>query len=439
MAETLVDKRSDGSYALNERGEWTAYFYTLQKLLSHYLQKGMRMQPAQAQQKLSKLRQFSEQNIHTIDDYLEKLPQISNFIGENNLQKLSSFISQHFITSLDKIREQLYERELPKAKDRYENPYRVPGNDLLDEFEEAFSKAKILSWPPINGRVTHADASASDVEMIRHEPQDTRPPGEKLLEQVSTAFMQAKPLIYPPGVASLPAAAGAGPPSTEQEFKDDTERSKMPSQRMLASLGSEFDVAKSLSYGDHDEGSHYGSNDQTSPYAALPTQVLFKEYTQMMGSVSKFSKTRDNAGYQAWLAKLAPQKKAAIHINNFHSKELNGQTIPWPQQLNKVSTAVFLDITTLSKIKEEIVAYRKVLIKLQGSLRQAAQKSGNPLMIQKLYAQLVSIFENRDTISSKKTSLKMLLLQVTHAESKNYLQQELDQLIDNLKELYHLD
>ena len=49
MAETLVDKRSDGSYALNERGEWTAYFYTLQKLLSHYLQKGMRMQPAQAQ------------------------------------------------------------------------------------------------------------------------------------------------------------------------------------------------------------------------------------------------------------------------------------------------------------------------------------------------------------------------------------------------------
>ena len=433
MAETLVDKRSDGSYALNERGEWTAYFYTLQKLLSHYLQKGMRMQPAQAQQKLSQLRQFSEQNIHTIDDYLEKLPQVSKFIGENNLQKLSSFISQHFITSLDTIREQLYERELPKAKDRYENPYRVPGNDLLDEFEEAFSKAKILSWPPINGRVTHTDASASDVEMMSHEPQDTRPPGEKLLEQVSAAFMQAKPLVY---LASLPTAASAGPPSAQQEFKNDT---KMPSQRMLASLGSEFDVAKSLSYGDHDEGSHYGSNDQTSPYAALPTQVLFKEYTQMMGSVSKFSKARDNAGYQAWLARLAPQKKAAIYINNFHSKELNGQTIPWPQQLNKVSTAVFLDTTTLSKIKEEIVAYRKVLTRLQGSLRQAAQKSGNPLMIQKLYAQLVSIFENRDTISSKKTSLKMLLLQVTHAESKNYLQQELGQLIDNLKELYHLD
>ena len=150
MPVDLIKKNSENHYDLTNEGEMTAYFYTIQKLLNHYMIKYKSMSQDSVQQKLSDLKNFMNQNFKSLDDYLNKINLLADFIHESDVNTFSGFIGKQFLPVLNNTKKSLLDREVPKYKDRYENPLRTPSYALLEDLEDIFLKSPALVWPPVS-------------------------------------------------------------------------------------------------------------------------------------------------------------------------------------------------------------------------------------------------------------------------------------------------
>lgn len=388
MHQPLISKRSEGNYELSETGLSRAYMLTMQRLLVHYAQQALKQPPAEAQAMGQKLPAFTAQVIKKLDDYFDQLPQFAAFIKEPNASRLGAYIGQNFMPQLEKVKDKLLETEIPKFKAEYENPYRVPSNDLIMLYAADFANVPPLTYKPFDPEAEAEEKlKAAELVLPGETPAGSGPkpqPGEVLLQRFASAFITARPLTYVPDTGS-----------------------------------------------DEEDG-----GDMAGP--AIPQQLSFRNFVQIVNTVSRYIKAGDQAGYAKFYQSLPPIQQSAYTYYTLFQKEAQQQQIPWSDEIHKVMQRAKVDAGIANKLKDEVEAYRKVSLTLSRALAAAQQKGMPPQLAQSLYPQLVTIFENSGALAEKRTALKMSLLQVVQPEAKEAISQILNQQLEELAGLYGL-
>lgn len=389
MKQPLISKRSEGSYELSETGLARAYMMTMQRLLVHYAQQALKIAPADAQKLGAGLPGLTAQIIRKLDDYFDKLPLFAAFIKEPNTGRLGAYIGQHFMPQLEKVKEKLLETEIPKFKAEYENPYRVPSNDLLMLFGADFAKTPLLQYKPFDP-AGEADEALKAAELVLPgEPApDSGPrpqPGEILLERYGSVFFTARPLSYVPDTGSDDADSGAN-----------------------------------------------------HALSAIPQQISFRNCIAVVNTVARFLRAQDQKGYARYYASLPVKQQAAYTFYTLFQKAAQQQEIAWPDEMQKIMHRAKLDAGSAHKLRDEVEAYRRVAQSLQRALAAGQQKGMSPQLAQSLYPQLVAIFENSGNLEEKRTALKMSLLQVATLPAKEAIGEILAAQLEELTELYGL-
>ena len=161
-------------------------------------------------------------------------------------------------------------------------------------------------------------------------------------------------------------------------------------------------------------------------FEAVVQQISFKEYVQLSNKRSKFVKSKDEQGYQSWLSELEPRLRVCVIINQLLAKEQNAQEINWERQMSSMSDQLYLELNKIKKIKHESGIYREVLSSLHGLLQKLPGETSG------LYPQLILLLDKRENIDSKKSALKIMLLQITDPASREKLFTEIVKLLDRL-------
>jgi hypothetical protein len=390
MLQPLISKRSEGAYELSETGVERAYLTTMQRLLVHYAQQALKTPPAEAQVLSQKLPAFTTQIIKKLDDYFDQLPQFAAFIKEPNAGRLGAYIGQNFMPQLEKVKEKLLETEIPKFKAEYENPYRVPSNDLIMQFAGLFASAPPLTYKPFDPEAEAEEKlKAAELVLPGETPAGSGPkpqPGEMLLGKYASFFITARPLTYTP-----------------------------------------------------DTGDSSGDDEGDSPSAPLvPQQMTFRTFVQVVNTVARYIKAQDQAAYAKYYQSLPPIQQAAYTYYTLFQKEAQGQSVAWSEEIHKVMQRAQIDAGAANKLKDEVEAYRKVSTSLSRALAAGQQKGMPPQLAQSLYGQLIGIFENNGNLAEKRTALKMSLLQVTVAAAKEGITSILGPQLEELQGLYGL-
>lgn len=391
MHDPLISKKSEGNYELSEAGLSRAYMMTMQRLLVHYAQQALKTPPAEAQAMGQKLPGFIAQVIKKLDDYFDQLPQFAAFIKEANAARLGAYIGQNFMPQLEKVKEKLLETEIPKFKSEYENPYRVPSNDLIMRFAADFAKAPPLTYKPFDPEAEAEEKlKAADLVLPGEEavtaggvkPQ----PGEVLLNRYASFFITARPLSYTPDTGS-------------------------------------------------DDPDENGA-DAAGP--SVPQQITFRAFVQVVNTVARYIKAADQAGYAKFYQSLPPVQQAAYTYYTLFQKAAQQQDVAWSDEIHKVMVRAKIDAGAANKLKDEVESYRKVSLSLSRALAAGQQRGMPPQLAQTLYPQLISIFENTGSLAEKRTALKMSLLQVIQPEAKEAITQILSPQLEELAGLYGL-
>lgn len=388
MHQPLISKKSEGNYELSETGLSRAYMMTMQRLLVHYAQQALKQPPAEAQAMGQRLPAFITQVIKKLDDYFDQLPQFAAFIKEPNAGRLGAYIGQNFMPQLEKVKEKLLETEIPKYKAEYENPYRVPSNDLIMLYAADFAKAPPLTYKPFDPEAEAEEKlKAAELVLPGEAPQGSGPkpqPGEVLLQRYASFFITARPLTYVPDTGS-------------------------------------------------DEGDEVDSG-----MPAVPQQITFRTFVQIVNTVGRYVKAADQAGYAKFYQSLTPIQQSAYTYYTLFQKAAQQQDIAWSDEIHKVMQRAKVDAGVANKLKDEVEAYRKVSLTLSRALSAGQQKGMAPQLAQSLYPQLITIFENTGNLAEKRTALKMSLLQVTEPAAKEAITSILSAQLEELADLYGL-
>ncbi|MBL8034377.1 MAG: hypothetical protein JNJ69_11780 [Leptospiraceae bacterium] len=388
MHQPLISKKSEGNYELSETGLSRAYMMTMQRLLVHYAQQALKQPPAEAQAMGQRLPAFITQVIKKLDDYFDQLPQFAAFIKEPNAGRLGAYIGQNFMPQLEKVKEKLLETEIPKYKAEYENPYRVPSNDLIMLYAADFAKAPPLTYKPFDPEAEAEEKlKAAELVLPGEAPQGSGPkpqPGEVLLQRYASFFITARPLTYVPDTGS-------------------------------------------------DEGDEVDSG-----MPAVPQQITFRTFVQIVNTVGRYVKAADQAGYAKFYQSLTPIQQSAYTYYTLFQKAAQQQDIAWSDEIHKVMQRAKVDAGVANKLKDEVEAYRKVSLTLSRALAAGQQKGMAPQLAQSLYPQLITIFENTGNLAEKRTALKMSLLQVTEPAAKEAITSILSAQLEELADLYGL-
>ena len=389
LQQPLITKKGEGAYELSEAGVERAYLTTMQRLLVHYAQQALKTPPAEAQALGQKLGAFTQQIIKKLDDYFDQLPQFATFIKEPNAARLGAYIGQNFMPQLEKVKEKLLETEIPKYKAEYENPYRVPTNDLIMLYAGIFASAPPLTYKPFDPEA-EAEEKLKAAELVL--------PGEQ--------------------------AAGSGP-------------KPQPGETLLSRYASSFITARPLSY-TPDTGDSSGEDDGDVGMPSIPQQISFRAFVQVVNTVGRFMKAQDQAGYAKYYQSLPATQQSAYTYYTLFQKEAQGQSVSWSDEIHKVMQRAKIDAGAANKLKDEVEAYRKVSQSLSRALAAGQQKGMPPQLAQSLYGQLVGIFENTGNLAEKRTALKMSLLQVTVPAAKEAITSILAPQLEELQGLYGL-
>ncbi|MCS6984764.1 MAG: hypothetical protein NZM25_06540 [Leptospiraceae bacterium] len=429
MSELLFVRRSDGSYGLSEKGVERSYFLTMKRLLSHYLQNGLKRDPTDIQKRLIAFQDFAQKKLSHPDAYLENLENIAQLIGEPNSARFATYIGQYFLSQLEKTQQQMLTQELPRIKAILENPYHTPSMDFLLKYQDLFLSAKPLVWPPPNQQDAEPQLSQiQETQTIYEKPQL---PGERLLMLLGQEFSLAKELSLKPQIMEPELSHE----TAVEEGNLPTSSSSLPGERLLQTLGSEFQKSQALRW----QEQMVEVAEEVVEGPRLPVQISLREYIEITQRVKKFTQSQDQAGYQKWFAGLNIKGKLILHINNLVQRQRRGEEIYWPHEYMNLIAKTGLDSQVMAKMKEEISAYVHVSQRLSQILHQALSKGLAPTMAQSLYGQLLAVFENKDNYEIKKTALRMSLLAIHQKELKNFLEQELSKLLDEAADLYPLE
>ena len=390
-AEILIQKTGE-HYSFTRSGEMMAYFHTAKRILYHYMLKKQVLDEKTIQQKLGGLQAFLSENFHQRDDYLNKLDLIANYIGEADFSTLSSFFGKQFLVILNQTKQQLFNQEIPKYRKRFENPLRTPSYDLMDYLGPELSRSPNL--PP-------ALSPSKEVKRLLFE------------EEEEASLSNEKPFS-----------------SEKQTFVNGGQgvSEKMLGALLLKSYKEAFMRAEPLSLPLKSEllGKNEDYQKEMKTFEGVVQQISFKEYAQLANKQSKFIKNKDDQGYQSWLSELEPRLRACVIISQLLSKEQNAQEINWERQMSSMSDHLYLELDKIKKIKHESGIYREVLSSLHDLLQKLPGETSG------LYPQLILLFDKRDNIDSKRSALKIMLLQITAPASREKLFTEIVKLLDRL-------
>ncbi|GEM_PF-4477627 len=369
MAEELLQKNDQGTFVLSDRGEYLAYYNALRHLLSHYMSRGLQFPPEKTQKVLSETMARVSREFKTVADFRSRIAELPAWIGEPNTNRLISYIGQHFISTLEKTRAQLMEKELPKARDKYDNPYRTPSWDFLDLYGDLFLKAPAA---------------------LASTPQENR---------IGQMF---------PSPTTAPVAEQAPVPKQPQKSKE-----PMPGQILLSQYQEEFlraplPVSK-------------GSSEQVPVYrkieAFISPDIFFRISETMNGFIAK----KDKEGYQNWFSALAPREKQAIHLRTLVQREERGESIQWNAEYSRLHVMPGDSLDKIQEYAETVREYMGTMKDLRNAL--AGQNQG-------LYRQLLAFISSP---ASKADDLDMLLLQVSDPTARNTIREQSLQLLDNMQ------
>ena len=189
MNKLLIKKGEE--YTLTPEGEYLAYLQSIYSLSIHYIRQLFPQKLTPQFQR--EFHSFLKKECPSIEDFLKKLPSIAQFIGEKDPQRFTQYISKHFTNYLEKVRKNLIQKELPRVKAYYEDPYKTPGKELLFKYEDIFQKA-----PPLNSSSSSEKKPTPEAPLKEKKvpPPSSKEilPGERLLTLYKDFFKKAPPL-----------------------------------------------------------------------------------------------------------------------------------------------------------------------------------------------------------------------------------------------------
>ncbi|MDH5717141.1 MAG: hypothetical protein OEZ22_05840 [Spirochaetia bacterium] len=473
MIKDIVIKKDNGSYGFSTYGESMSYFFTMRQLLSHYMTQVLHAEPAVTQNKINTLKAFTDKNFTKLEDYLEKLNLLAEYIGESDEARFSSFLGRYFLSSLEKTKAKLYQTELPKAKDKFDNPFRAVSNSFLEAYGTLFMKAAPLkikievqdaeediNEPQENYSQVHSNnatnnnqnqyANNEKAAPIIEENKSILIPGSILLDGYEKLFNLAPPLKLErenkeefelnvelsKDVAQenkLEAAALEEKiiPEEPQKPKD----TRLPGQILIEKEGAEFQHSRPLVL----KKETTVNTEQNNDLLKIPRQTLLKHYVSLGSTVSKYMKVKDSEGYQKWYSTLSPVHKLTLNLNNHINKVLRHEQVNWQEVFNQLSKNYKVSVDIIKKVKQETEAYSEILKAIQNILKQTQARGLNAHTAQQMYSQLITLYENKDTTSIKQSELKIILLQIMDEGLKDTLSRDLLNLLSIAKEKYPLE
>ena len=380
-----------------------AYFYTMRNLLNHYMLKKLKLDQGEINTRINNLKDFVDENIESLDDYLNKIELFAHLIQEPESKVLANYIGKQFLPSLESIQKKIIQREVPKYQELHEDPLRTVSHDLLILVQSGFEKAATLIWPP---PPKPKQETENDKTSEKKEDNSERPAAIPQESAPKTSDTSQKN-------ESL---------QTQQEAENSQEA---PGVALLNELTQEFINAEPLKLPLKLEqpppNSNAGNNAPESP-----RQITFKEFTQVMSRISKFSREQDIKSYNAWTASLQPSLKALVSFNRLLSQESKGEKIEWKQQTSLIANYLNLEPKIIERLKYDFLLYRGVLTDFYRIIQ------ASPPAVRGSYQQLISLLSKEEPPEVKKNSLKIALLQFEEENVKLKLEKELGTLIDRL-------
>lgn len=494
---------NDGSLQLSEKGMLTCYYQTLQKLLSHYLKNQLHYSQEQIVKSLERYEIFAGDNFTSLNDYTEKLPQLSAYI-EVDATAFSTFVGKSFLNSLEKTKEEaiqnhfllesapVFSHELPSKKimavlrlafeqasplvlplEESDNSHHTQvehsvtkedqsakqekqhatTQEILEQEKKAMEflspLQKISSMPSKQWQQVLEEFSATqelDLQAVQENLQAQEQPtkAETTLENKSNEDNE-EDIFDPSELASIIAEDE----KQEQELLENSPLARidfLPSKNFLNELKAQFDEANDLhshfSFGEPiaktkvDQATEKEQREATSA-PIIEAQLKLKEYAILLNKVAQFQKNKDHVGYKQWHHKLNLRYKIALHLNKLIVAEKQNP-VSWKTELNTLNEKTYIETNILQKYVQEIRAYRKTITSIRMAMKNAIAKSANAQTVQKGYSNLIDIFENQDTVDSKKVLLKMHLMGIQPQEAQDAMATVLMPLLEKIKTWYPL-
>lgn len=435
----IITRTDSGEYKLSDYGQFRARSNAIKHILNHYLQKGMKVPPDRVAAVIKGLDDLLQKEFQSLEDYLNKLDRLADFIEEPNKTRFATFVGKNFIPTLEKAKTSLFEKELPKYRDRHENPYRTPSNDVLDEFEEAFQKASPLKYPDDGSDrsgqlVADLSADGSQSENAAESREHDTPaelPGVRISEELADEFNRAQPLEYPPGEGrkdnpGLVVDLQAGEQGTSQASEGQSDEDKTPGQIMLEQFGADFE--KSPAY--NAEGDQPEQNVAETAGTEESEKISLRDYATILGKVNRFMKTKDQQGYASWYSTLDDISKAVLNLNSQITKAAKGAEVDLDDVASRLDSHSGFVPGTAARLKNDIIKHRRTLQQIKGAMQKAIKAGADPKTVNSLYGQLVTLLGQNDSVENRKTQLKMMLLPINSPEAKNAMESVFTQLLD---------
>ena len=464
--EELIVKTVNGDYSLTPTGEKELYFLTTRKLLQYYLKEVLKKDINTIAEMMGSLSIFIFNNFTKIEHYLQKLPDLAAFIQESNLERFQKFMGQYFISTLQKEKQSFINNEAEKLKDVMENPHWAPSNELLKVIGAEFLKSPPLK---INGNALNATpeikqqtpenasvvSSSTEIEQSgkpdkpnappiieKTAPPVTEAPGIVLLNLYGNEFNAASPLqsIHlqkPPEIETPPEEIQTLDENLPENQNTDFAPKQKPAQtvevyedpagiRLLKEMGEMFTKAPKLEL----------STGYSAPVAGISNQgqriITLKDFASLINNVSKFTKNKDNAGYQIWYNSLTPIFKGALKINSLYNNEKKGLSVNWGHEVMHFAATTNVNKDELYSLVEDIKLYLKVIHNIRHRLMMDEKIKLSPQTASNIYTQSIYILSGSESADAKKASIRMLLLQITNNEMQQILASDFEKIIHAL-------
>lgn len=434
MSKTILTKQPTGEYTFTDHGELVAHKYTLQRLIHHYLLKGMKRSPEDTKKILSVIMGKINSSFTSLADFQSRAAEIPGWISEPNAQRFLTYIGRHFLSTLEQTRKQLYEKELPAAKDLFDNPYRTPSYDLLALYEKEFTQAPphpsagaqpVTQFPFQKSAETPSAPAAENMpssSAAQPPPEEKRPPGTILLELYGDSFTESPE--HPQSSteqkpAQFPSFDNSAQPVESKSEQPREPLNQPPGARLLELYGQSFSTSPTIPAAPGNTP-QYPFASANSPVESSKVSVTAAVFFQLTQKVHHYQTSGDKAGYQAWFSALPPLEKQTLHLKNLIFQEKKGKPVNWQEQYQKLSLTNGAAESDLPGIQMKISDYLSSLQKIRSAARENAPS---------LYEPLLSFLAD-DTPSL--AALDMLLLQIPDESKKANIRKTMQQVLDNL-------
>lgn len=475
MSENFFSTQEDGSVVFTDKGNSLCYYQTLQRLLQHYMKTGLKYPPEKIHSLLEQFKTFAGDHFISLDDYLEKLPDVAALIQEPNISRFSTFVGKNFPAVLEDVKKRIQNGEnlLQQAQ---VVAYNFPSKNMMAAFRPLFDKAPPLVWPPTeaaidteivsaNNSVVVTEATKPEIAAKKEKDLIVLSPREKFAAVPSRSLIKlflrelksSPPLNWPlpqdiqeeenqenenfvDSEISTEQATDAEQKSVSEAVLSSAQKSStMPGREVLQRYGKLFRSCNPLILQEEIANSTATNADNTKDADPWEKLLTLKEFAVLVQKLSKFSKNKDQIGYSQWHKSLQLSHKVCLRLHNLQSLHDKGQIIDWSKELKTLHEKTFIDGSELQTYLREVRAFRRVLTQIQAAIRAGVQAGGEAKTMQSSYPELIRIFENNETVSAKSVLLKMHMLSLQPPAAKKAVSNILLSLLKELKELYNME